>query len=251
MLKSVLGSVALGLSLAGAAAAQDADWSYKATLYLWVPGIDSAVDTDFGTVAAELSPSDALANLDAAFMGTFAAQHGKLGLAADLLYTNLTVSEQTPGGLFDEARVNAKLSALSGYALYRVVDDPSLTFDLGGGFRAFDLEMTGTLTEGRLARRSATRSGSWVDPLVAMRVEAPINDRWFLMGYADFGGTSESDQTYQAYAGLGYEIDEHWSTQLGYRYLDISKDVDGKRAGRSKDLSLDLSGLVFAMSYAF
>ena len=44
---------------------------------------------------------------------------------------------------------------------------------------------------------------------------------------------------------VGYEFNDKWSTQLGYRYMDISKELDGR------DVSLDLSGPVLALSYSF
>ena len=36
-----------------------------------------------------------------------------------------------------------------------------------------------------------------------------------------------------------------WSTQLGYRYMDISKEIDGRK------VSVDLGGPVLAVSYKF
>ena len=65
------------------------------------------------------------------------------------------------------------------------------------------------------------------------------------MGFADFGGTGSGDRTWQVYAGVGYAFNKSWSTQLGYRYMDISRELDGS------DVSLGLSGPVIALSYSF
>jgi opacity protein-like surface antigen len=227
------------------AAAQDADWTYKATLYGWFPGMSVTMDTDFGTIQSETSGSDALAALDMAFMGTFAAQNGRLGFVGDLLYTDLSNTEDTPGAAFGSVGVAVKLTALSGYVLYRVSSDPKVQFDVGGGFRNFDIEADANLTDGLLSGGSRSLDTNWTDPLIAARLSVPLDDKWFLMGFADFGGTSADDQTWQVYGGVGYAFDDRWSTQLGYRYMDISKEVNGK------DLSIGLSGPTIALSYSF
>ena len=82
---------------AGPVAAQE--WSYDATLYAWVPAMDVSVDTRFGEIESEGSGSDALSALDMAFMGAFQARRGKWGLVGDLLYTDLSNSQDTRFGL--------------------------------------------------------------------------------------------------------------------------------------------------------
>jgi opacity protein-like surface antigen len=239
----------LGLALllaAGAASAQDADWQYKATFYGWFPGLTASVGTEFGTVEGEASSSDALQNLDMAFMGTFAAQNNRLGFVADLLYTDLSSTQPTPfGELFGEATVKEKVTALSGYALYRVTRDPSFVFDIGAGFRTFDMNVDVDLTAGKNPATSQSLSANWTDPLIAARVFVPVNDKWFLDGFADYGGSGSGNDTWQVYGGVGYAFSENWSTQLGYRVMNISKEVG------NREVSLDLSGALIALTYSF
>ena len=171
---------ALGLLLAGPASAQDQTWDYKATLYGWLPSMTTAVDTRFGTIESSSSGSDVLSNLDFVFMGTFGAQNGRWGFASDLLYVSLSDTKDTPLPLFGEGTVSVKATALSGYALYRLTTDPALNFDIGGGVRAFDLEVGVSLSPGDAPGATQTVSGSWIDPVVAARLEIPINENWFL-----------------------------------------------------------------------
>lgn len=238
----------LGLALifvAQSAAAQQADWRYKATLYGWFPGLSISADTRFGTVDGDVSSSDALENLDMAFMGTFGAQNGRWGLAADLLYTDISATQPTPFGLFGEATVRQELTALSGYVLYRVTQDPAFVLDLGGGFRTFDLDVQVDLSAGAAKAESESLSRRWTDPVIAARMSAPIGEKWFVEGFADWGGTGSGDETWQLYGGVGYRLSENWSTQLGYRTMNIGKDVD------TRDVSADLSGALIAFSYSF
>ncbi|PZQ99710.1 MAG: hypothetical protein DI533_03380 [Cereibacter sphaeroides] len=234
------------LLLAGTASAQDApDWAFKATIYGWFPGMTASIDTDFGTFESDSSASDALSDLDMVFMGTFAAQNDRLGFAADFLYTDLSQSQDTPFALYGEGTSDVKVSALSGYVLYRLTTDPKVKFDLGAGFRNFDAEYKISLSQGVLPAASQTIKGNWTDPLIAARLSVALNEKWFLAGFADYGGTGSGDQTYQFYGGVGYAFADNWSTELGYRYMSVSKELDGR------DVSMDLRGPVLAVSYSF
>jgi hypothetical protein len=238
----------LGLALifvAQSATAQEADWRYKATFYGWFPGLSASVDTRFGTVDADVSAADALENLDMAFMATFGAQNGRWGFAADLLYTDISATQPTPFALYGDATVKQTLTALSGYVLYRVSQDPAFVLDLGGGFRTFDLDIDVSLSDGLAKAESESISRSWTDPVIAARMKVPVNDKWFIEGFADWGGTGSGDETWQIYGGVGYRISEDWSTQVGYRTMNISKDVD------DREVSADMSGALIAFSYSF
>jgi hypothetical protein len=139
------------------AAAGDADWAYSATLYGWVPGMTTAIETEFGTIESESSASDALSDIDMVFMGTFAAQRDRWGFVGDLLYIDLSNEQGTPLGLFGEARAEVSATAISGYALYRLTGDPAIAFDIGAGFRAFDLKVDLALTPRHRVRPIAKR----------------------------------------------------------------------------------------------
>jgi hypothetical protein len=241
MLKSIA-TIALMLS-AGAASAQD--WKYKATLYAWVPAMTTTVDSRFGQIEVGQSQSDVLSALDMAFMGTFAAQNDKYGFVADLLYADLSGNSAGTGPLFDSANMVVNLTALSGYALYRLADDPELQFDAGVGFRTFDVSVDTTISGGVLGDQEQSIGNKWTDPLIAARVSMPLDDKWFVTGFADFGGTGAQDQTYQIYAGVGYNFSTAWSGQIGYRNMSLSNTMDGR------DVTIDLSGLLMGVSYSF
>lgn len=233
------------LLVASSADAQESSWSSSATLYGWLPGMTTSIETDSGTIESESSASDALSNLDMVFMGTFQTQRDRWGFVGDLLYLDLSNSKDTPLGLFGEANVGITTTALSGYALYRVTTDPAIAFDIGAGFRAFDLDVDLALTPGIAAGFSQNLSGSWVDPLIAARVAVPLNDEWSLTGFADWGGSGGDDETWQLFGSVKYAFSDKWSTQVGYRYMEISKELSGR------DVSVDLGGPVVAVAFKF
>lgn len=235
----------LAIGAADGALAQESSWAYKATFYGWLPGIGTSVDTRFGTFEGDVSPSDALSALDMAFMGSFAAQHGRWGFIGDLLYSDMSASQDTPFALYGEGEAGVKLTALSGYALYRVSNDPSLQFDVGAGFRSFDVDVDVSLSPGTRPAASQSIGGNWTNALVAARLAVPLDENWSLTGFADWGGTGSGDNTWQVYAGLGYAFNDRWSTQMGYRYMEFDREFDGN------EVSIDMSGLVLAVTYSF
>ncbi len=85
---------------AAPACAQDSKWTYDLSMNLWFSDTAVTTDTPRGQVDANLSFSDAIQDLDFAFMGTAEARNGRWGIIGDLLYFNLTADGPTPNGLF-------------------------------------------------------------------------------------------------------------------------------------------------------
>ena len=244
MKQLLLGSV-LGLA-AGSASAQNSDWEYAATLYGWLPGLGVETETAFGTVDADVSASDLLSALDMAFMAAFEARTGPWSILGDIVYSDLSASQPTPfGALFTEAQVKSKLTLLSGYVAYRVYDTADVAIDLAGGFRAFDVDMTVSLTPGAAAGRSRSSSDRWINPVLGARAIVNFNEKWFGTAFVDFGGTGSDDNTWQALATVGYRFNERWSTQIGYRYLQFEHSLGGN------DTTMSLSGALIGVTARF
>ena len=239
----------LGLALAAAApaAAQDGNWHYSAFVYGWLPGIDSTVDSKFGAVEASKSTSDVLDDLDFAFMGAFEAQNDQWSFIGDLLYASMSEGKATPLGLaYSEATLKDSVTALTGYALYRVSGPSDVAVDLGLGLRGFSLSAEATLTGAAAKTQTASMDETWVDPLIAARVILPFNDLWSATALVDAGGTNSSN-TWQALATVNYKMSENWSVNAGYRYMHVEKDV----GDLPTPTTLDLSGPMIGVSYRF
>jgi opacity protein-like surface antigen len=232
---------------AGQACAQDTGWSYKITPYLWLPDTTIGVDTPRGSVSAELSIGDALKELDFAFMGAFEANKGKWSLVTDILYFNLSATASTPfGALFDEAIVSSKITAFSALAAYRIHEDANLSVDIGAGVRAWSVSSEVLLRGGALPPEDSTTQDDWIDPIVAVRGRIDFDEKWFGTFYFDAGGFGVgSDHSYQAIAGVGYNLNDKWSLLGGWRYLDFEREKDGNQ------LDFKESGLVLGASYRF
>ena len=228
-------------------AAEAQDWDFRASLYAWTPGLDTTIGTPAGELDASLSISDVLNDLDAAFMGTFEAQHGRWGLIGDLIYSDLTSSKGTPfGALYSKGKVETQLTAFTGYLAYRVWESDEGVFDFGAGFRSIWLDTTTTLEAGRLPTYSASADDSWTDPVLAARARVNIDEHWFATALADGGGYWDgSSSTWQVFASIGYQFNPTWSMQVGYRYMNIEKEQS------RGDLSMAMSGPLIGVSASF
>lgn len=235
--------------LAAAAAASPAaaqDWTVDATLYGWLPGITSSFDTDRGKVKSDVSGSDAIANLDFAFMGAMEARRGKWGFIGDLVYTDISADKPTEFGvLFRKGEVDTKLTMLSGYAAYRLQETDKVAVDVGAGFRAFWTDLDVTLQGAALKTRSWSDDQNWVVPLVTARVIVPFSDRWTGTLFGDFGGVSSDETTWQALATLHYAINDKWSVVAAYRYMDITYQIG------DDDAEIELYGPALGVTYRF
>lgn len=245
-------ALACGLFAAPAMAQDAADassdgWKFALTPYAWFPGLKTSVDTKSGTVNVDSSSSDALADLDMAFMGAFEARKGRWGLLLDLIYSDLSASQSTPFGvLWDKANVDTRMTAFSVYAGYRVIENDKGWLDVLLGGRFYSLDVDTALKPGLARGRNYDLSDDWADPLIGLRGRYAFNDTWFATASGDAGGFGGgSDESWQAIATVGYQIDPRWSIQGGWRYMAVEKKISGR------DVEVDLSGPILGFTARF
>jgi hypothetical protein len=74
----------------------------------------------------------------------------------------------------------------------------------------------------------ASAQEDWLDPIVGVRAQWNINEKWFLAGRSDIGGFSVgSDFVWTVQATVGYNFTQKVSAELGYRYMhtDYTNDA--------------------------
>lgn len=242
---SLIAAAALAVGIPGGAVAQD--WTFDASLYGWLPGLTTTIDTPFGEVESSGGGGDILENLDMTFMGTFQAHRDRWSILLDVLYVDLSKDVDSPLELvYEDAELELKVAALSGYALYNVVDDPHVAFDAGLGFRSFSLDIDIGLDSDSAAKdQEFSADATWTVPLVIGRVVVPFDDTWYAKVAADLGATTDDSSTWQVFTSVGYRFNENWSTELGYRYMNIQKEVGGF------NVDLGLGGMLLGATYRF
>jgi opacity protein-like surface antigen len=239
------GCALLLAATAGPALAQDGNWTFDLSAYVWFNDTTVTSDTPLGEVESTLSFSDAIKDLEFAFMGTAEARNGPWSVIGDLLYFKLADTASTPAGLvFSEVEAESKITVVSSYLTYRVYDDANLAVDLGGGFRAFWTSVDTTFIGGGAPTESFNKDKDWIDPIIAARVRMDFDDNWFGTLMVDAGGLDDT-RTWQALATVGYRVNESWAIKGGYRYMKAEWDTD---FGES---SLEFSGPILGATYRF
>ena len=224
------------------AQAQDAqdDWQWRGTIYAWLPTIsgNTAFPSDGGS-PIEADTSDILGGLDFTFMGVLKGRKGSWGFTTDVLYLDVGGRESSsrdltigPGELPADvtASVNLDIKSLvwTVAGTYNLSATSRHEADLLLGARLLDMEQTlkwnfsGNIGDLPLPGRSGKSKVSvadW-DAVIGITGHSFIGDegRWAIPYYFDIG-TGDSDLTWQAMAGIGYQFD--WGALvLTYRYLD-------------------------------
>jgi hypothetical protein len=196
-------------------------------------------------VDGELSFSDALSNLDFAFMGAFEARTGKLSFVLDYMVNDLSFGNTTPGPAFGGLESDFKTQILTALVAYRVHETPVTQVDLAGGLRWFNAESTFGLTPGARPCGSTTLEDDWVDPVLGARLRYQFADRWASTAYVDYGGFSSDSETWQVLLTADCALTDRWQLRFGNRYLCVDHDIKGN------DFSFDQSGPIFGTSYRF
>ena len=234
----VIACIAAPVAAQSAGAGSD-QWQFEFTPYLWASAMKGSVEAGpLPHVSVDMSFSDIFDMLDFGAMGAFEARKGRFGILADLIYMKVsagaTASRSAPGPAGATATASAELeieqTMLAGALAYRVSNGPT-AIDLIGGVRYNKIDATADIAGSFFAvSGSQSRSGDkdWIDPYIGIRVLHPLNERWTLTGYLDYGGFGVgSDSTWQASAGAEYAFSKTVSVKFGYREMQIDYDSGG------------------------
>ena len=235
MMVVVFGS--LVLAGAGEAVLADAkttegtsDWQFQISPYLWFASIEGDVATlpSLPTASVEAGFGDIFSSLNIGLMLAAEARREKFGLHADLIYMDLSLDGDTPGPGFSDVDLDVMEIVGTVAASYRPLDRARLTIDVLAGARIWVVDTEVRFRAGLLPAVSTSHTEIWADPVVGVRIHAPLGTRFYLAGYGDVGGGGiASDHTFQLYGGVGYKFKDWFSAELGYRYLEVDYKDDG------------------------
>jgi opacity protein-like surface antigen len=238
-------SLAVFALSASPAFAQQGDWNYEATIYLFMPETKTSISNPAGSLDGTLSFSDALSNLDFAFMGAFGASNGRWSVLGDYMYTDLSFGNPTPGDAFGDLNSELTTQILNGYVAYRFYEDAVTQIDVAGGFRWFSTETKLTLTPGLQMGRSSSVDDDWIDPVIGVRARVAFSERWAGTAFFDYGGFSSDSETWQALLTADYALNDNWVLRGGYRYISVD------HTSNDNDFEFSQSGLILGATYKF
>jgi len=217
-------------------AAGDSDWKFGAELYLWGASIGG---TAFTGKNIEVEFDDIIDKLEFAFMGAFAAHKGKWTFLTDVIYMDVSDSNDLSPGV--EATADLTTWVVTPMVGYNVIQEGMSRLDLLGGARYLSVEPSITVDPPGGGREE---SQSVWDAVVGARGVVDVAKNLFLVGVLDVGA-GDSDLTWQALGGIGYRF-KHFSLVAAYRYMawdlaDAVKMLD--------DLEIHGPGLGFQFAF--
>lgn len=237
-------------AVAAQTAADDKDWVFSTSLYLW------AADTHLGVAGLDdinVPAEDTLDVLDAGFMGSVGVAKGDWGAILDLMYISTKDKSNgalnLPGGTLNfntEERQKTFTSSLLG--AYRVLETETDGLSLGAGVRYLNLQGDLDLDVPALPALSRSVSGSadYWDGIVSVLGRRHIYDRWNFRYEADYG-RGDSEKTWQALGRVSYSFDS-FDAIVGYRYLTWSFDSSSNKLGIEE---LTLKGPYLGVNFTF
>jgi len=186
--------------------------SGKTDLIGAVPLVD--LDLPFGKV---------LKSLKFAFMGAAEAKRDRVVILGDLTFIHLDTRKGI--GIRDpdflKAELDSRTSEITLLGGYRVVNDGPVTMDVLAGGRLNWFKTTLQL-QGPNRQADGSVKQTWLDPVIAARVGAPLGSKWSVGVYGDVGGiVAGSDLTWQLAPTVNYQINHKMSVGAGWRYFKV------------------------------
>jgi opacity protein-like surface antigen len=222
-------------------------WEFRIEPYGWLTAIDGDVGVRHLTGSVEAGFDDIWEVLDFAAALQLEVRNGRWGMIADGFYSDLSQSFTPPTRLHTNGNFEMQQFLGEFDLAYRFADSPSGFIDAYAGVRYnyLSADLTADAINPLIDKNiDLSQSKDWLDPLIGLRGQWNINDKWFLAGKGDLGGFSVgADLSWSLQATVGYHFTENVFVELGYRYLDTDyKDggftYDAAQAGLYTGLSI-------------
>jgi hypothetical protein len=205
-------------------------WVVDVAAYGWASGLSGSVATLPPLPAANINLgfSDLLSNLDGAFMGSVYARRDRFVVFGDLMYAKLSADQDFATSVSTTVSLTSSSLIGTGGVGYRIVADPSYSFDLLAAARLYNVSTDATLRIGGAFSRSGSTNETWVDPMVGAKFNVKLSDNWSLNSWAFAGGFGAGSQfSWDLFGGVGYNFNNKYSMIIGYRGLGVDYSNNG------------------------
>ncbi|MGH9867420.1 MAG: hypothetical protein ACREAA_04545 [Candidatus Polarisedimenticolia bacterium] len=230
MSKRIALCAAVALCATPAAASE---WHWSVTPYLWATGVNLDVDVDNEPIlAADVSFSDLVEDLDMAVMGRFEGRRGEWGFLGDTFFAGLSDESTSaarpplPGGTKTESDLDTWIAEAT--AFWRP-SGKEHGFDLLFGTRllSMDLDVEVALPSPSTVETTVETSKTYLDGFVGARWSAGFAKRWDIQLRGDVGaGGTELSWNAEASAGVFFDEQGRYTLRFGYRHLEFEFEDD-------------------------
>lgn len=208
------------LTLASVASAKDADhWQFSITPYLWLPTIDGELTDGSGTT---VRPDDILKDLQYGVLLGAEVRKDKILAATDVVFLKMSDSDTVNIEGVGDTKADLDLDSwiVNLFGGYNLTDSDRLLADLVVGARylymGMDLNLEGI--------GSGSDSANVWNGVVGLRGTIGLGKNFSIPYHFDVGA-GDSDLTWQALAGLGYQIG-FANIMLVYQHLHFDQGGD-------------------------
>jgi len=196
------------------------DWRFNATFYGWLSGVNGDVGAKgLGPFGIDVTPREAVEDLDGALMASFGAQNDQWMVLTDFMWTKISTDKTAGSYGIDYSQTQITIQGLLGYTLPIQIEGLKLSATVGFRYQ----NLSADLSAGPLYSpvwKSASGSEQWIDPTVGLYAHYDFNEKWFLNALGDVGGFGVGSKlTWQAFGAVGYNWTKTVSTSIGYRAI--------------------------------
>lgn len=209
--------------LLAASPAASEPWELVVNPYFMFPTSDGRFGVGQFETGISTSPADLFQNLNWGFMGAIEVGNGNWGFALDVNYLNIDLTDDGRR----QVSVNGHQAAYSFMVMKRI--DPKAEVYVGLKLSDFGLEMecngSCPVPQGNGGAFDESRSRSWIEPVVGLRVRHDFSDRWELVVAGDIGGFAVgADFSANVWPQIGYRLGDRLSALAGYRVIYVQYD---------------------------
>lgn len=242
----LVGLVSAGAALPSPLAAQEAPWEFSVTPYLWATGINAKVSPSRAASSHDVDVkfSDLIENLDGVPVVIGGeVRNGRFGLIGDLLYLPVAARIDTRNLLFNDGKSEMSTLMVEVAGFYRVADGSDIKVDVGAGFRLWSVSSKARLNAGLLPATSTRFDKTFADPIVAVRANLSLSERWSVTGHFDMGAfdISSSELTWQLLGTVNYRAADWIELRAGWRHIEVKRD----------DIKVGITGPMVGATFRF
>lgn len=221
-------------------------WHYLGDLYMMFPNMKGDIGVaNLPEVEVDADEADVLGNLKFGGMFYLEATNDNWAISSDFIYMKLN-QDLANTRLIESGSVTMEELAWEVDGLKHF--SPWLELGLGGRLVSLSTGINATGTREEVHNGSASKT--WYDPVVVMRTQGTIKDKWLLQFRGDVGGFGVgSDFSWQMQANAGYRFSKLFQTTIGYRYIGI--DYDKGKGAQRFIYNIDTYGWVVHLGFNF
>ncbi|MEM7602966.1 MAG: hypothetical protein AAF357_16335 [Verrucomicrobiota bacterium] len=223
---------------------ESSDFSIEFMPYLWAAGVEGSSAIGNLSTSYTYDFDELISDLEMTAMFTTGLKYKRLGFITDFQYLRVSPGRPSRGPVFGNVNLTLEQTSLALLGSYDLVSTERLVFSILAGARYLNVDTTLSVTPGLAGGFSRRSTSTTWDPVGGFRAKYFLNDEWFLSAYGDYG-SGDSEQTWQAYGGVGYIFNENWHASLGYRVT--SYETSGPRSTSNSDTK----GIFLGFGYTF